>query len=653
MTDSPLRDRLREATGGRYTVDEELGRGGMAVVFAGTDVRLKRAVAIKALPPELAFRADVRSRFLREAQMAAGLSHPNIVPIYAVEEVDGLVWMVMGRVHGESLAQRLHRDGRLAFGDARRILRETADALGHAHAHGVIHRDVKPDNILLDEKTGRVQVTDFGIARALEADSRLTVTGVAVGTPTYMSPEQARGDDDVDGRADVYALGVVGFQMLAGEPPFIAPNTQALLLKHVSEPPPPISSRCRDIPAALGYAIDRALLKDRRDRWPTATSMRDALDENAAPPSQRLGEWRLPSQAPSPPPESAGRAVVPPALPPYPVWMGGSREDRSRWREAQRAWREQVREQHRAWAEQVRDNVLDNVRDRVIVGVSMRGRKMARRNAPIGERIRSFQRHFVSNAFLVLLLFVINAATSHFPWFLFPAMAMAIGVAVRALSLWQDGVSIGDLFKRPSSFPSAPVAHGANAVVAASDIDARALQLVGPDVLAGAHGAVVRRAADDERAALDTVRSLSAPDRAQLPDVEPTVRSLIERVASLAQALHRLDADVRPEQVVQLDGRLRDARALPDGSADKERRVSLLERQQSALAELSERRATLAAQLESAALVLHTMRLDLLRLRSAGIGAAGADVTSVTQEARALSIDIGRVLDAAAEARRL
>jgi serine/threonine-protein kinase len=176
---------------------------------------------------------------------------------------------------------------------------------------------------------------------------------------------------------------------------------------------------------------------------------------------------------------------------------------------------------------------------------------------------------------------------------------------------------------------------------------------VGSDVLAGRHGDAVRRAADDERAVQETLRGLSPADRAQLPDVEPTLRALVERVGSLAQALHSLDTDVRPEQLAQLDARLADARALPEQSHDRDRRVALLERQRTSLGELAERRGTLAGQLESASLVLQTMRLDLLRLRSAGIGNASSDVSGVTQEARALSKDIGRVLDAAAEVRKL
>src|SRR5213076_347154 len=208
--DKSLATRLIKAVGDAYTVEGELGRGGMGVVFNARDERLKRRVAIKVLPPELAFREEIRIRFVREAQTAAGLSHPHIVPIHSVgESPDGLVYFVMGYVDGESVAARLKRRGRLPADEARRIMQETADALGAAHALGIIHRDVKPDNILLEGSRGRVVVTDFGIAKALSSTSgsaTLTATGVAIGTPHYMSPEQAAGDREIDGRSDIYSL---------------------------------------------------------------------------------------------------------------------------------------------------------------------------------------------------------------------------------------------------------------------------------------------------------------------------------------------------------------------------------------------------------------------------------------------------------------
>ena len=248
MTDE-LRDRVVAAVDDQYDVQGELGRGGMALVYRALDLRLRRPVAVKVLPPEFAFRDEVRRRFLREAEMAARLSHPNIVPIYSVDERGGLVFFVMALVEGESLASMLARTPRLAVPDAKRILRDVADALAFAHAHGVIHRDIKPDNILIERDGGRPLVTDFGIARAAEADGHLTVTGVAVGTPAYMSPEQSLGERELDGRSDVYSLGVVGYQMLAGELPFKASNTPAMMMKHVSTIPIPVRERRSDMPA--------------------------------------------------------------------------------------------------------------------------------------------------------------------------------------------------------------------------------------------------------------------------------------------------------------------------------------------------------------------------------------------------------------------
>src|SRR5437899_992129 len=216
-----LAQRLSQALGSSFTLEGEIGRGGMGVVYHARDERLKRKVAVKVLPPDLAFREEIRIRFLREAETAARLSHPHIVPIHSVGEgPDGLVYFVMAYVDGESVAAKLKRRGSLPAEESRRIMQETADALGAAHALGIIHRDVKPDNILLEGSRGRVVVTDFGIAKALSSTTgpaTLTATGVAIGTPHYMSPEQAAGDREIDGRSDIYSLGVVAYQMLTGE----------------------------------------------------------------------------------------------------------------------------------------------------------------------------------------------------------------------------------------------------------------------------------------------------------------------------------------------------------------------------------------------------------------------------------------------------
>jgi len=280
-----LHDRVVAAVGDQYLIEAEIGRGGMAAVYRALDLRLHRHVAVKALPPELAFNNDVRTRFLREAQTAAQLSHPNIVPIYTVDERGGIVFFVMALVEGESLAARLARQPRLSVEAVRRILGEVADALDYAHACGVVHRDIKPDNILIDRATGRALVTDFGIARAAAGDARLTLTGVAVGTPAYMSPEQAMGERDLDGRSDQYSLGVVGYQMLVGQTPFKAANTPAMLVKHLSEIPRPVHESRPDIPTALAEVIDRALAKGLTFR-PLDDTIRATLEWNRTRPAE-------------------------------------------------------------------------------------------------------------------------------------------------------------------------------------------------------------------------------------------------------------------------------------------------------------------------------------------------------------------------------
>jgi len=249
--DDDLGNHVASVLAPNYELDDEIGRGGMGIVYCAMDKRLKRKVAVKLLPPELAFRSDIRSRFLREAETAAQLSHPNIVPIYNVEERDNLVYFIMAYIAGDNLAVRLQKEGAMDPEELRRILREVADALAYAHKRNVVHRDIKPDNILLDEDTGRAMVTDFGIARALtdKNDSRLTATGMAIGTPAYMSPEQSAGEADIDGRSDLYSLGVVGYQMACGDLPFNAPNTPSMLVKHLSERPVPVEQRRMDLPA--------------------------------------------------------------------------------------------------------------------------------------------------------------------------------------------------------------------------------------------------------------------------------------------------------------------------------------------------------------------------------------------------------------------
>jgi serine/threonine-protein kinase len=226
---------LQEAVAGRYAVERELGRGGMGVVFLARDLALDRLVAIKLLPPALAAYADRRARFLREARTAARLSHPNIVPIHSVEESDGLVFFVMGYVAGETLGERVRRHGRLPAAEVTQVVREVAWALAYAHRQGVVHRDVKPENILLEREGGRAMVTDFGIAQ-VSGDAADTPAGQVVGTARAVSPEQAAGEP-VDGRSDLYSLGVAAYLAATGQWPFDGDTAAAVLAKHLTQTP--------------------------------------------------------------------------------------------------------------------------------------------------------------------------------------------------------------------------------------------------------------------------------------------------------------------------------------------------------------------------------------------------------------------------------
>jgi eukaryotic-like serine/threonine-protein kinase len=268
---------LQQAVAGRYSLERELGRGGMGIVFLARDVALDRLVAIKLLPPQQAAQPGLKERFLREARTAAQLSHPNIVPIYLVEEHGGLVFFVMAYVEGETLGARLRGRGPLAPTAGTRLLQEVAWALAYAHLKGIVHRDVKPDNIMVEQGSGRAMVTDFGIARAGEITGS-TAVGEILGTAQYMSPEQACGER-VDGRSDLYSLGIVGWYALSGRLPFDAPDVPALLAMQITKPAPPLSSAAPGVPAKVAQAIDRCLAKSADERFPTGEAFAEALSE--------------------------------------------------------------------------------------------------------------------------------------------------------------------------------------------------------------------------------------------------------------------------------------------------------------------------------------------------------------------------------------
>jgi serine/threonine protein kinase len=273
----PLLDSLEKAIGFQYRIERLLGRGGMGAVYLAHELALDRDVAIKVLPPEQASTPFMRERFRREARTAARLSHPHIVPLHTFGEVSGLVYFVMGYIGGESLASRLKHQGALESEEARRILVAMCDGLDYAHRQGIVHRDIKPDNILIDGASGAPLLTDFGIAKPPLAEAQLTTTGQLIGTPHYMSPEQAQGRPDVDARSDLYSLGIVAYEMLSGSRPFDADSPLDALTQRLTREPKPLGSLRSEIPSDLALAVDRCLQRDPSKRWPDAKSLREAL----------------------------------------------------------------------------------------------------------------------------------------------------------------------------------------------------------------------------------------------------------------------------------------------------------------------------------------------------------------------------------------
>src|SRR3989454_2898043 len=274
---------LDRALAGRYVLERRLGRGGMGVVFLARELSLDRRVAIKLLLPAKAVDPVARERFLVEARTAAQLSHPNIVPIFAVDELTDVVFFAMAYVEGQTLGQRVRERGPLRPEEGARLLRDVAWALAHAHERGVVHRDVKPDNILLDSATGRAVVSDFGIAR-VGAGGGTTGPQRVRGTAEYMSPEQASGLG-VDARSDLYSLGVVGYHALSGRLPFDAPDGYAMLARHIEAPPPPLASVAPHVPRRLAQVVDRCLNKEPSARFPSGVHLAEAVGFAFAPPA--------------------------------------------------------------------------------------------------------------------------------------------------------------------------------------------------------------------------------------------------------------------------------------------------------------------------------------------------------------------------------
>ncbi len=279
--DSTSLDSIRRSLGDRYSLERELGRGGMGAVYLARDLRLDRLVALKVLPPEFASQSALRDRFLRETRTAASFSHPNIVPVYAVEESPELLAYAMGYIEGETLTQRVARGGPLPVRELVRLIQDVGYALAYAHGRGVVHRDIKPDNVMLERATGRALVLDFGISRSMAAaaapGSSLTRVGEVVGTPEYMSPEQASGDV-VDGRSDLYALGLTAHFAATGTTAVTGDSAQRIFVRQLTERIPSIAERRPDLPAALAAAIDRCVQKEPGERFEFAEALVEELD---------------------------------------------------------------------------------------------------------------------------------------------------------------------------------------------------------------------------------------------------------------------------------------------------------------------------------------------------------------------------------------
>jgi serine/threonine protein kinase len=619
-----LRAHIERVLNAHYELDTEIGRGGMGVVYRAKDRRLKRTVAIKVLPPEMSFQSAIKTRFLREAETAAQLSHPHIVPIYSVDELEGLVFFVMAYISGDNLAKRLHDKGVLPVEDVRRVSREVADALAYAHERGVVHRDIKPDNILLDANNGRAMVTDFGIARASEGDNRLTATGMAIGTPAYMSPEQAAGDRQIDGRSDLYSLGIVAYQMLVGEPPFVATSTPAMLVKHISERPTPVSQRRSDVPQDLARAVMMCLEKDPSGRFDSASALVTALDTGNVP------------MRPSSP--DAG-ALVPAQPQPQAMATPSSFgfDDASYFPSAE---------------ESMRFNAQKVVSFRQGVAPYL----------------------FVNGAILLIKVF-------GGPSFTFVTVVWTIVMAWRYATLWSDGFSWRDVFKQPQDKELGDVfeemveyvksffdrnkrmqikerTRARNAARRSSGAMDMALSpgMAGAMIEAsGVHGEKVRAAASDRDEIIRLVNSLPDRERGRVADVVRSANLLQERIGSLALALADLErnnaaggVDSLESEISMLEGQ---ANPLDAGSEERVRRLAFLKRQRRSVKDVGERRAAVASKLETCAIALRSMKLDVLRLRAGS--QTHQHVTSLALDAVALAESVDSALYVADELNRV
>ena len=641
---------VAEVLSANYELESEIGRGGMGIVYCAKDRRLKREIAVKVLPPELSFRADIRQRFLREAETAAQLNHPNIVPIYTVEERDNLVYFVMAYIKGDNLGQRLQQHGPIPPVEVRRILREVADALAYAHHRNVIHRDIKPDNIIIDEETGRAMVTDFGIARALtdSGDSRLTATGMAIGTPAYMSPEQSAGDHAIDGRSDLYSLGVVGYQMLCGQPPFVANNTPSMLVKHLSEKPVPVDERWPDLPPDLSRAVMMCLEKDPNDRFPSAAAFSAALSGGSMPTLSTRA-----TTAPVPPPRrdvevtSSLRdrytpATQTPYTPSQTPYSSPSAEELSKW------------------------------------------------NAPM---VVSFRRKLAPYLAVNAILVPISLFSDHS--FLALTVIWTVALAFKYSKLWAAGYDWRDVFRQPRDRlifdVAAETIDDARALFddkKRAEVRARARargqglftpisplpsmqpfqpypRTGGPTtspIPAGApapfadskYGSAIREAESDHREIHRQLLNMPPNEREQIPEVAASADAVFRKVQQLALNLSDMDRGSMGESPENVEKEIStlESQANPldyNASEGRVRRLAVLRRQRRALADVGRKKQEAQIRLDNCRQLLRSMRLELVRFRTGGLNAQPTGLTMVTQQAQSVVREMGYLSDANAE----
>jgi len=466
-------------------------------------------------------------------------------------------------------------------------------------------------------------VTDFGIAKALSSSSGATLTGagVAIGTPAFMSPEQAAGEREIDGRSDIYSLGIVAYQMLTGELPFSAPTVAGILMKQITEVAPDVRTRRGDVPEDLALAVARCLEKDPENRWPTADGLRRGLESRVVAGYQPTGlGWRAASRRGETVPRPA-----PSAEPPTRRGLAEARRDDRRDRQLARRGAAPSRPvPHRPSARDP-DKLPDTGEPKII------------------QKVRG---QFASWAAVTAGCMGINVATGiEHPWFLFPMFGMGIGLMRNYATLWQAGYSWRDVLSRPPA-PDAVETTLVRAGKAARQLPAPTAEEYGAQLPA------VLQVHGDRLAILKLLSKLPASERKMLPEVQQTADALYARATDLARTLHAMDTNLDTEGLGDIDERIAALSREPD-DPERARRLSLMQRQRQSITDLRGRRNQVASHLESCVLAMQNVRFDLLRLRSAGVAAVLDDLTQATQQAKSLSRDVDNVIAAAGEIREV